>query len=284
MHPEFDSKLYICPLCNSKHISLFDYDFKGIEIYHCSECATKFMNPPYSQTYLDALYDGYTNKSEIQDTDSSLQAANLECHQFHFRKIEKYIAPGKALLFGCGNGSEIRTAIARNWNVNGYDIDRSCIDHLKQKYKFDFYTGNFFELNLPSSEYDCIYLDQVLEHLKNPQDYLNEFQRILKPGGILFIASPNIKSFSSQFKIIFGKLGLKQQRGRHYDTWHHMFYYNPTALSKLLENKFEFECQLKGNDVFVLPESSSFRKGFIRIMTILPIIWRSTFYLIAKKK
>ena len=146
------------------------------------------------------------------------------------------------------------------------------------------HTGNFFELNLTSSENDCIYLDQVLEHLKNPQDYLNEFQRILKPGGILFIASPNIKSFSSQFKIIFGKLGLKKQRGRHYDTWHHMFYYNPTELSKLLENKFGFECQLKGNDVFVLPESSSFRKGFIRIMTILPIIWRSTFYLIAKKK
>lgn len=282
MNPEFDSKLSICPLCNSRHIKLFDYDFKGIEIYNCSECDSKFMNPPYSDKYYRYIYDKYTNPSEITEIDTIWSKEHLNSHDNHFQKIEDFIGPGKVLAFGCGNGLEIQIALNRNWIVHGFDIDKKCTDELKQKYKVTMYTGDFFNLNLPNSTYDCIYLDQVLEHLKNPADYLNEFKRLLKPDGILFMALPNITSISSTWKTILGKFGLKKQRGKHYDTWHHLFYFAPRSFSKLLNSQFKFETLLLANDIFTLPELNQFRMTFFKIMKNSPLIWRSTFYIITK--
>ena len=72
------------------------------------------------------------------------------------------------LAFGCGNGVEIQVALNRGWEVEGYDVDPTCIRELRNRYEAKFHCDDFFSLNIPSESFDCIYLDQVLEHLKHP--------------------------------------------------------------------------------------------------------------------
>lgn len=277
-----DSKLSACPLCQSKNIKYYDHDFNGINIDRCCECLTQFMNPQYCDEHQSNLYDGYSGITESIEVTNDLIEAHLNCHQLHFNEIEKYVKPSKILAFGCGNGLEIQVARERGWEVEGFDIDEDSILKLRDRYHSTIHTGNFFNLKLIEKSFDCIYLDQVLEHLKSPGCYLAEFSRLLKPDGILFLASPNIRSISSIWKTLLGRLGLKRRRCKHYDTWHHLFYFNPKSLSALLTKKYNFEVLHKDNDVFILPDNNKFKSLFLKMMPKVPLMWRSTFYLIAR--
>ena len=54
------------------------------------------------------------------------------------------------------------------------------------------------KLKLKKSSYDCIILSQVIEHLDN-LDLFYEINRILKPGGIVYIGCPYMDSLSMKF-------------------------------------------------------------------------------------
>ena len=127
-------------------------------------------------------------------------------------------------------------------------------------------------------------MDQVLEHLKYPEPYLKKIHKLLNNQGLLYIGVPNIMSISSHFKTIMGKLGLKKRRGKHYDSWHHIFYYSPSSLRTSLEQYYDFNALETGNDQFILPTIKGFRRTFIETFTRLPFTWRTTFYCIFTKR
>ena len=85
-------------------------------------------------------------------------------------------------------------------------------------------------------------MDQVLEHPKQPQTCLQEAYRLLRPGGVLFLGCPNIRSLASAGKHLLERIGLRRgHRGRYFDTQHHLFYYSPGVLRKILEQYYRFE-------------------------------------------
>jgi len=282
--PTFDSRLQFCPLCDSENIRYCDRDYTGITIDKCQNCGVRFMNPQYSDAYQDSLYDGYIPTDEITSLDGIWEDAHKQSHHFHFQKIEEVSAPGKLLAFGCGNGKEIEVGLERNWEVEGFDVDQECVNELIKTHSIPVHTGDFFKLGLPDESYDCIYLDQVLEHLKNPAPYLKEFHRLLKTEGVLFLAVPNIESLASRWKTLLGKLRLKRHRGKHYDTWHHLFYFSPRSLGGILEKRFGFESVARGNDVFLVPGLSWWRKLMVKQFKNSTLTWRSTCYVLGKKR
>lgn len=241
------------------------------------------MNPQYSDDFQASLYDGYIDPGEITSLEEIWENAHLNSHHFHFQKIEEHIAPGKILAFGCGNGSELEVALQRGWETEGFDVDPECVKELQNKHEIPLHTGDFFHLELASDSYECIYLDQVLEHLKEPAPYLKEFNRLLKPDGVLFLAVPNIESIGSRWKTLLGRLRLKRNRGKHYDTWHHLFYFNPGSLAKLLEREFGYQFLAMGNDAFQIPGLPWYKKMMVNVFQDVSLPWRSTCYVICKK-
>ncbi len=55
--------------------------------------------------------------------------------------------------------------------------------------------------------YDALYFTEVLEHIaiKNPVDILTEFRRVLKPGGLLVLSTPNVCNISNIYALMNGK-------------------------------------------------------------------------------
>ena len=155
--------------------------------------------------------------------------------------LGEHIEPGRFLSIGCGDGKELSVAQRLGWQVEGFDVDEETTLRVSESIDAPIYHGDFFKLALPENAYDCVFMDQVLEHPKNPQHYLAEVHRILKPAGVLFIGCPNITSVSSMFKTVLGRWGLKRRRGRHYDTFHHLFYYSPRRLAQVMEKQFNYE-------------------------------------------
>lgn len=279
----FDKLLTKCLFCNSNNIYLFDTDYNKRSISRCKDCGIKFLNPQYTDEFLKNYYSSYIDVSnETNDTDGWKEAL-YEGHSFYLSLVEKYCKPGNFISVGCGAGIELQTAKDRGWNAEGYDVDPATVKKLSEKLQIKILSGNFIEIDYPQNYYDCVYLHHVLEHPKNPREYLKKIFSILKSNGILFIASPNISSFSNIYKTFMGKFGLKKRRGKHYDTWHHIIYYSPKSLKNILEKCFDFEILHIRNGHHVRPNQSRFKRFIMKNITeIFP--WKSTFLIIAKKK
>jgi hypothetical protein len=68
---------------------------------------------------------------------------------------------------------------------------------------------------------------------------------MLRSGGVLFLGLPNIGSVANRLKTTLGRLGLRRRRrGNEYATKHHVFYYSPRSLRRVLERAYGFETVL----------------------------------------
>lgn len=52
--------------------------------------------------------------------------------------------------------------------------------------------------------FDAIVSVEGIEHLENPTQFLRECRRVLRPGGLLFLTTPNVDSFRSR-KYVFAR-------------------------------------------------------------------------------
>ncbi len=106
---------------------------------------------------------------------------------------QDYIS-GKVLEVGCGEGRGIELIAPIADSFTGVDKIADVIDNLKYKYP----TGNFHQMVIPpftgleNNAFDVVISFQVIEHIKNDLEYLNEIYRVLKPGGKALITTPNI--------------------------------------------------------------------------------------------
>lgn len=118
-----------------------------------------------------------------QGIDAAL-ARNLECQP----------APGARLLdVGCGNGNFLEFARRAGWQVRGVDLDPIAVAAARTR-GLDVLEGAIELLDAESACYDRITLSHVLEHVFDPWDLLARCHRLLKPGGVLWLETPNMQS------------------------------------------------------------------------------------------
>ena len=106
---------------------------------------------------------------------------------------KKYIS-GNVLELGCGEGRGIDIILKKCKSYTAIDKIKSVIDELSLKYKKNnFSASNFPPLKrIQDNTFDTIISFQVIEHINNDELFVSEIKRILRPGGIALITTPNI--------------------------------------------------------------------------------------------
>ncbi len=106
----------------------------------------------------------------------------------------------KILDIGCGEGFTIKFLQKEGFtNVSGLDIVdfRSYID-------FKIYLEDMCVDNLQHNEkYDVITALEVIEHTKNPWNFIENCAKLLKPNGELILSRPNMTNLFSRFYFLF---------------------------------------------------------------------------------
>ena len=257
---DFDPPLRSCRLCGGTDLWGYDVDYRGVHISRCHQCGVKFMNPQYTDAYLERVYARYNDPAQDQSMTIPVGRGALmpAKREQNFNLIERFASVGRFLSIGSGSGDELETAMSRGWSVEGFDVDPETTERLAKRLGVPVYSGDLTTVGLPSAAYDCVYMDQVLEHPKEPAPYLRLSHRVLKPAGVLYIGVPNIDSLAASWKTFLGKRNLKPLRGRHYDSWHHLFYYAPRTLKRILEEHYDFEVLRIEGDPFPKEHDSLF--------------------------
>ena len=275
---DFDPPLEKCPVCHSEDISYIFSDHKGIKIFSCNTCKSEFMNPQYTDKYLSDFYNQYQQKdTKNHRYDSSFDIRKI-IHEHNIRQVEEYTKPGKFLSVGTGNGLDLMAAKERGWDCEGYDVDEDFVKELSEKIGIPIRAGEFAKLPYESGIYDCVYLSHVIEHPKNPGEYLDKISDLLKVGGVLYLATPNINSASIRIKRVLDAVGIRKKKKSYYDTWQHLIYYTPSRFKKMLEERFGFEVMMVGNDL------KKVENGKVVTSALDGVTYKSSFRLIAKKR
>lgn len=135
----------------------------------------------------------------------------------------------KLLDVGCGNGQYLVAMKELGWQVYGCDTSQAKIDYLQQVRKLqNTYFGAVNDLHFPDSYFDVITLWHVIEHLFDPFVELDTLFRLLRPGGLLLIGTPNFRSLEAN---IFGRWWTG------YDVPRHLILFCAETLTQVLTQK-----------------------------------------------
>jgi len=99
---------------------------------------------------------------------------------------------------------------------------------------FNVFHGYLHDAAYADNFFDIIILFELIEHIQNPSNLLKECHRILKPGGILLLNTPNAASFTARFmKGRWEGFDLYKMGG-------HISFFTPATL-KLLARRCDFK-------------------------------------------
>ncbi len=107
---------------------------------------------------------------------------------------------GKVLDTPAGSGGLSRVFMQRGFDVVALDLDRKAF--LAKEVPFLSADLNR-PLPFPGHVFDYVVCVDGLEHLENPFYTIREFQRVLNPGGELFLSTPNISALRSRVRYLF---------------------------------------------------------------------------------
>lgn len=95
---------------------------------------------------------------------------------------------------GCGEGHLLKLLHSKRPDNSyfGVDITEEALAKARLRCPFaDIKKEDISKLSIASNSIDVVMCTEVIEHIFNYQDVLNEFTRVLRPGGILLITFPN---------------------------------------------------------------------------------------------
>jgi 2-polyprenyl-3-methyl-5-hydroxy-6-metoxy-1,4-benzoquinol methylase len=222
----------LCPLCDIAP-KPFAVDYQGFQLCRCPRCDLQFLSP---RPTFEQLSEKVYNETYHAETETSERLSDATRYQFErqFSTIEQLLGhKGRILDVGCGNGTFLKLGQARGWEAFGCDIVLS--PYVRELKSFPLWEGRLLEIDFGNSRFDAIRFNHVLEHTQNPLAELERSRALLDPGGIVYISVPNIAGVSTHLKNLQSRLHLKKRRWRHYAALHHLWFFTPKTLRRLIE-------------------------------------------------
>jgi len=122
-------------------------------------------------------------------------------HLHRYAFASRFVKDKTVLDVACGEGYGSNLLASTAKKVIGIDIDDETIPKASAKYQkanLEFKKGSATSLPLEDNQFDIVVSFETIEHIAEHDQMLAEIKRVLKPGGLFIISTPDKKSYSDE--------------------------------------------------------------------------------------
>lgn len=209
-----------CNLCGGTDARPFAKR-QGMQVVQCGGCGLVYVNPRLSPKSLHTHYNSgcssrldYYVDSEGADRRSFAEILDV-VEQLHPRR-------GDLLDVGPNVGTCLAVARERGWRVTGIEINAEAAEYCRTRRKLNVVAGTLDAHPFSPASFDVVLMGDVIEHLPDPVGTLRIVQRLLRPGGLLAISTPDISSRAARL------LQIKPEE--------HIYYFTPQTMDAALRH------------------------------------------------
>lgn len=218
-------KIEACPVCQAEKFKRLE-KYEHAYIVKCTNCDMVFSDQQPEQSELVDFYsDGYDLTKYYSPITEKRYLKLLE-------EFESFRKTGKLLDIGCGFGFFLETAKQKNWDVTGIEITDDAVKACTLK-GLRMHHGTLEIAHFQDEMFDVIVMIETIEHITEIDNLIREIYRILRPGGLVYLSTPNFNAIN--------RYRLKDQ----YDVIQyplHLSYFTPKTLTRFFEmNGFKTE-------------------------------------------
>lgn len=164
-------------------------------VAHCTGCRFRQIRPRLTRAELAACYpmDYFDSATTIGFADYAKQQQRQERVGYELARELRRLAPrGRVLEIGCALGFLLDVLRRRTeWHVAGIDVSEFAVHFARKRFNLDVRLATLEEATFPSASFDFVIQKDVLEHVTHPRQHLEEVCRVLRPGGLTWIVTPN---------------------------------------------------------------------------------------------
>jgi len=201
------------------------YDAYG-RVVRCNRCRLVYTNP---RPRADTISEGYRQAVDPdyarEDSSRSINA-HLSLHT-----LKRFAHSGRLLDVGCATGYFLNAA-RLDFETQGIELSEWAAKYSRERLRLDVVTAGLDDASFAGEHFDVVSLNDVVEHFTDPKAALVRIHDLLRPGGLLYLVTPDIDSLSA--RLLRGRWwGLRPA---------HVYYFSTTTLGAMLrETGFEVE-------------------------------------------
>ena len=218
MQPQAQNIFHNCPVCGSEKLKDLSA-FRHVYLCRCKACGFVFSRRKPSLVELEDYYTQYTYGDHYYSSPLTLKR-----YKELLQSFEPYRKNNRLLDVGCGNGDFLLVAKEMGWDCVGTEFSPKAVEICKSK-GLNVLQGDLKTLTDGLGAFDIITSFEVIEHINTPANEVGLMHKHLRPGGLLYITTPN---FNSLMRILLGQ---------RYDAIvypEHLSYFTPSSLNYLM--------------------------------------------------
>lgn len=121
-------------------------------------------------------------------------------HIHRYAYAARFVAGKRVLDMGSGEGYGAALLARCASEVVGIDIDPAAVEHAMQKYRrpnLSFHVASVAEVPL-KGPFDVVVCYETLEHVESQRELVGEARRLLAPGGVFIVSTPEKRTYSEE--------------------------------------------------------------------------------------
>jgi 2-polyprenyl-3-methyl-5-hydroxy-6-metoxy-1,4-benzoquinol methylase len=174
-----------CPACAGSLRPLFEKDGKRYD--RCGACGSAFAEVPPGEP---ARYHDYLPEATL-----TLPEPTRKRYRELLASFAPFRTSGRLLDVGCGSAFFVEEAAAAGWTAEGTEVSMAAVEFAAKR-GLRVHPGILRDAPVEPGSLDVLTLFEVLEHVPSPDGILGDAARLLRPGGALYLTTPNFGSLS----------------------------------------------------------------------------------------
>lgn len=168
-----------------------------MDVVRCVRCGLVYVNPRFDAATVERHYNS-GESSRIQYY-LDVEAADRRS----FGEILDLVdglrpARGRILDVGPNVGTCLLLATERGWSAAGVEINAEAARYCREQRGLDVRTGVLDADSYAEESFDVVLMTDVIEHLRDPLAALALVRRLLKPGGLVLVTTPDVGGWAGR--------------------------------------------------------------------------------------